>query len=385
MADNGGFTFAGVAINTLGLEYAPEKSETYVYKPATSNVHQEVFDSHDGGYYYGSSRQPKTFTLKCYYFLQEIDEGLMYKIYKNFPIGKKGNLIFDRRPWLTYKVVITKVDTADLKNRLNGTITITATCYKPFGYATITQNTETEGTAAYNSIKNNSTILTPTEYAALPANPTGPYTSDTHFHFYNGGTVNAKPLVKIKGDIPNNTSIANLTTGKAITLAAVNTGTNTLCIDCDSGKVYMEDTSGNKTFAFLYHKTGFIEIQPSEVTTGTTTNTLTRYTWTSPYSFKLLKNDASNALKIGDRVELWRSNGTVYYGYGIIKTITDVSYALSIGINKGDVVFPSTLYNDDVLYGICESAIPTWDDILLHVPDGGSITSLEMEYQYTFD
>lgn len=255
MADNGGFVFDGVAINSIGLEYAPDKSETYVYKPAPHTIHQEVFEAHSGGVYYGHSLQPKVFVLRCYYFLNEIADGLMYNIYKTFKIGRKGQLCFDKRPWLYYNVVITDVSTEEMFNHLNGIVTIKATAYDPRGYSNIT---ESDGT---DDVKNNSQLLTAAEKASLPANPTGPFTFDTHFHFYNGGTANAKPIVKISGNIPNGTAITNLTTGQSIVLAAYN-GSEELNIDCRTGKIYF--TGG--TPAFLYHRSGFIEIQPSRMT-----------------------------------------------------------------------------------------------------------------------
>ena len=44
----GGFSFCGVDIADLGLEYAPENANTYVYSPGAFDVNDESFPAHDG-------------------------------------------------------------------------------------------------------------------------------------------------------------------------------------------------------------------------------------------------------------------------------------------------------------------------------------------------
>ena len=46
----GGFTFCGVDIADIGLDYAPELADTFVYAPSRVRVHEETIDTHDGGY-----------------------------------------------------------------------------------------------------------------------------------------------------------------------------------------------------------------------------------------------------------------------------------------------------------------------------------------------
>ena len=58
---NGGFRFCGTDISVLGLEYVPDMKDTYVYAGTQTQVSQEVFEGHDGGYYYGMTKQPKEF------------------------------------------------------------------------------------------------------------------------------------------------------------------------------------------------------------------------------------------------------------------------------------------------------------------------------------
>ena len=87
----GGFSFCGTDIATIGLEYAPELENTYVYKPAKARIHEETFDGHNGGYYYGSSLEPKEFVLRCYFEEKEIDRGLMARVENLFREGRSGS------------------------------------------------------------------------------------------------------------------------------------------------------------------------------------------------------------------------------------------------------------------------------------------------------
>lgn len=58
----GGFSFCGTDIADLGLEYVPETANTYVFAGSDYKIHEQVFDGHHGGYYYGSTVSPKVFT-----------------------------------------------------------------------------------------------------------------------------------------------------------------------------------------------------------------------------------------------------------------------------------------------------------------------------------
>ena len=140
----GGFTYRGVDIAELGLEYAPEIEETYVYRPAASTLPDETFDGHNGGYYYGITYQPKEFTLRCFFEEERIDRGVMAKVYATFKKGSSGRLVFQRRPWCYYNVVIEDVlSTIEvIENDNTGTmkiqiakpnISISSGCYQKYG------------------------------------------------------------------------------------------------------------------------------------------------------------------------------------------------------------------------------------------------------------
>jgi hypothetical protein len=86
----GGFTFCGTDIHTLGLEYAPDNAHTYVYSKSPAKVHELDYDAHDGGYFYGTSTAPKVFSLRCYFEEKHINEGVLTRIEQFFTPGRTG-------------------------------------------------------------------------------------------------------------------------------------------------------------------------------------------------------------------------------------------------------------------------------------------------------
>lgn len=129
----GGFSFCGIDIADIGLEYAPELADTYVFSSKDYSVQQQTFDAHDGGYFYGISVQPKKFTLRCIYQDTHINEGIITKIERLFRRGRTGRLIFKKRPWMYYVATVTKCNVSTITNYLNGIATIEMTAYYPYG------------------------------------------------------------------------------------------------------------------------------------------------------------------------------------------------------------------------------------------------------------
>ena len=106
----GGFSFCGVECGELNLQYVPENAETYVYRPAKYEVHEQAFEGHDGGYFYGTTTAPKEFKLRCIYQDEHINNGSMTAILNFFKRGKTGRLSFEKRPWVWYNATVTNVD-----------------------------------------------------------------------------------------------------------------------------------------------------------------------------------------------------------------------------------------------------------------------------------
>ena len=264
----GGFSFCGIDIADIGLEYAPENSHTYVYGPGSSNIHEESFDGHDGGYFYGTTKTPKELVLRCFYEEKHIAHGVMAKFHALFKVGKSGMLIFKRRPWCYYYATVTNVNTDDMKNYLNGLVVITMKAYYPFA-----RGLEVNGHLFYNlrtdpyhdeimlntGLFDDDTLVPLTEFSDITFS-TNPYP----ILLYNPGTERAKVGIIISGHSGDNGIIIhNSTTNQETKFVAFNVdGTNYIATDSISGKTIVKTDYG-KELAFLYHDKGFIELEPS--------------------------------------------------------------------------------------------------------------------------
>ena len=264
----GGFSFCGVDIQDVGLEYAPELEDTYVYGSATTKVYEETFDGHNGGYFYGASRDPKQFILRCFFEETVIDKGLFTKIQHLFKVGKSGKLIFKRRPWCYYYATVTEYDDHELSNYLNGIIKITMKAYYPFARCDdlyslrLTPNHENimENSALYDTDG-----MAP-EQAFTNINLTKPNTFS--FTLGNPGTERAALTIVAAGDVGAGVIIRNKTTDQEMKLVAMSKAKTTnvnkvVTVDGISGKTILSVEDGSDaSLAFLYHDYGFIELAP---------------------------------------------------------------------------------------------------------------------------
>ena len=263
----GGFSFCGVDIADIGLEYAPDVKDTYVYAPAKTNVHEETFEGHNGGYTYGAYKEPKLFTLRCYYEDNHIAKGLMAKVFALFRVGKQGRLIFQRRPWCYYHAVVTSVDYSEMHSYANGLITVEMKAYFPFARAEKLDPDWDDAHLFYNELTDpchaevmqNSAILD--KECMVPSMvftdaPTNPVL------LYNPGTERAKVDIVISGEAGDGITIANRTTEQAARYVAFNSESGEIYTDGTNGKT-VKTINGNTTLAFLYHDYGFIELEPA--------------------------------------------------------------------------------------------------------------------------
>ena len=269
----GGFSFCGVDIAEIGLEYAPENKDTYVYAPNSSEIHDETFEGHNGGYIYGSSRKPKEFTLRCFYQDSHIAHGNMALALNLFRVGKSGKLIFQRRPWCYYYATVISVDTSDMFNYMNGLIVITMKAYYPFARGLeVKKNADSEGHLLYNlkddpyhdeimentALFDNADMMPITEYDLAP---------NGTFLLYNPGTERATLGIVIAGTAGDDgIIIGNNTTGQKCKYSNFETGQNEnqkyIYTDGINGKTILYN-NGVKELAFLYHDYGFIELEPA--------------------------------------------------------------------------------------------------------------------------
>lgn len=271
----GGFTFDGIDIDKLDLEYAPDNANTYVHKATASTISEQKFEGHDGGYYYGETAQPKDFILRCFYSGKNVTEGLMSRIYQVFRIGRSGKLIFKHRPWCWYVATVVAVDCTQLLNYANGFVTITLRAYYP--YARTDMFSIPEFTDWEKDIKLNSGLfLDPTripyykvqngkKIVGLTLN--SPLTQQTNMLLYNPGTERAKVAIEIAGDVGNGVVIANKTTGQKCKFVGISRDITTnvnryVVADSLNNKVVLTGGNVSTQLAFLYHDNGYLELAP---------------------------------------------------------------------------------------------------------------------------
>ena len=257
-----GVSFCGVDIETLGLEYVPDKKETYVFKSASSSIEEESFNGHDGGYYYGSTLKPKDFSLLCYYEETDIRNGIMSKVQALFKTGRTGKLVFSIRPWCYYIATVISVDTSSMLNFRNGLITITLRAYYPFARTDFTQISEWD-LDRFDVMKNSGYILKEGREPDAPVVGS----EDSRFLVYNPGTVTADAFIEIAGDVDEGVIIKNTTNGTECEIVALSKAVTSdenkyLIIDSLSGKTVLTDGETGE-IAFLYHDHGFITLEPA--------------------------------------------------------------------------------------------------------------------------
>lgn len=279
---SGSFSFCDVDVKDLGLEYAPEMENTYVYRPAETSTHIETYEGHNGGYAYGIWKQPKEFILRCFFEDEYIDRGIMAQVYHLFKVGRSGKLVFDRRPWCYYYATVTEPIEENFTNYKNGLITIRLKAMYPFArsdimacplenkyYWDVTKTRHNlDYKCHYDLMKNSAvfddeTIMTNTSYNLTTAN----LSANNPILLANPGTERAALGIEIAGDVGAGVNIANATTEQsckmvAISKAATTNVNKTVFVDPISGKTTLNG-GGTKELAFLYHQYGFLELEPS--------------------------------------------------------------------------------------------------------------------------
>lgn len=260
------FSFCGVDVEDIGLEYAPDIKDTYVYAPAITDIHEETFEGHNGGYFYGANKQPKEFTLRCFFEEKHISRGLMAKVFDLFRVGNQGQLIFRQRPWCYYYATVTaNPDLSEVSNYLNGVITIKMKAYYPYARGIevngrLLSNLRTD--PHHKDVMQNTALLD-RDYMVPNTQLTTPITQQTSVLLYNPGTERAKVDIVISGSAGDGVTIANNTTRQSCRYVAFNTNNNEyIYTDGISGKTIIND-DGIERMAFLYHDYGFIELEPA--------------------------------------------------------------------------------------------------------------------------
>ena len=261
---NGGFTFCGVDVANLGLEYAPELEDTYVYRPAKQNVYDQVFEGHNGGHFYGASYEPKEFILRCIFEETAIDKGFLSSVQSFFRVGKSGKLIFKRRPWCYYYATIVEYDDTGITNYLNGIIKITMKAYYPFARCDDVYSLRTmpyhENIIANTALYDIDGMAPQTDFEDI--------TSKTDIIIGNPGSVDADVAIRVAGNSGGGVIIRNNTNKTEVKIVAMSKAKTTnvnkeVRIDGISGKTTLYDNdTGDSKIAFLYHGYGFLKLDP---------------------------------------------------------------------------------------------------------------------------
>lgn len=287
----GGFSFCGVDIVDLNLNYAPDLQDTYVYRPTEFDLREESTEGQDGGYFYGASKKPKEFVLRCYFENKAIDRGLMTKIYHTFKVGNSGKLIFKRKPWCYYYATVVNAPAPELYNYLNGLFTVTMKAYYPFARCDsmvsrrVVSENITDVDRSYFDVMQNTALFESEDM--VPQTEFTNVTSSIPILLANPGTERAPVCIVVAGDVGGGIVLTNLTTGQRCGINAITRSLTTekgllVLIDSLNGNVMMSD---GVSPAFVYHDRGFISLEPSypcirdvyatfDGTTVTTTNIL---------------------------------------------------------------------------------------------------------------
>lgn len=283
----GGFTFCDVDIADIGLEYAPTLDNTYVYRPTKYSIHEQSFDGHAGGYYYGATAKPKDFSLRCYFEDMAMKDGIMSQVNSLFAIGTTGRLVFQQREWCWYTATVIDVDPSQITNKYNGFITITLRAYYPFSR---TDSWATSETYLSDMLANSALLRTASKNPPRTITESTAMVADDFENrtilLYNPGTEYAPLTIKINGECPDGVVVENATTGQSCRFVGISQSiskfhTKFLVSDGLNAKVILSNASGtSKEYGYLYHDYGFLGVAPSfpivrDVVAGTTAGSST--------------------------------------------------------------------------------------------------------------
>ena len=248
-----GFTYNGIHSSKLGCYLAQNAADRWFQSPDFENYKEEI-NGRDGGYYYGNRAKIRSIALDI--FFEDITIGTREKIRQWLDRNSAGDLIFDSRPFETYrnvrlgKVVPGKIYTTHLPgyphDTYSGTFTATFELYEPYGYLNYKYYTDydRENAGSYSGMM---------EVQRMPEAPTA---DSTTFLMYNPGTIACDTVLTIAGSAPNGITITNATNGTKCALNSL-PASGSLVIDSAKGTV---KAGGNMNFS--YHDEGYLKLAP---------------------------------------------------------------------------------------------------------------------------
>lgn len=382
----GGFTFDGMDIADLGLEYVPDNQNTYVYKPSQWNMNDESFEAHDGGYFYGTTVKPKDFVLRCIYEESHVNQGGMTRLFNAFKRGRTGRLIFAKRPWCWYVATVVSVDISQMTNYMNGVVTINMRAYYPFARTDktyITYNDPWEEDLMWNTA-----MMKGTEWDLSKNFAQTPITSQTSLPIllYNPGTENAPCAIEIAGNVGSGITIANQTTNQKCEIVGLNTsGDDYIIVDALSGKVL----HNNGSYAFLYHDNGFIDLESGYPRMDTVHVTATVTSQQPTTNTLHLEHSIGGKELIGKYVNMYVTGTTAVLGIAMLGI-------MNLGGDGSGFTFQSKIENvsddgltitlsDNLSTSVSTDAqLVSFNEIYVTPKDTMNITRLVFRYRPTF-
>lgn len=252
-----GFRYNGIHSDFFSCYYIPDESTLFDDK-----VDFEVYDDEpgwkSGGLYYGTRVKPREFVLSC--FFEDITREQKEKMMQWLDRKTSGDLIFDARPFVRYKVRPTKKVNGKIYtqnyahlagDRYSGTFDVTFTAYDPYGYLLYSSydGMDHDGAAQYCGMIDKS---------MMPSSPAAP---STYFNVYNPGTERCGCVIRIGGS-GTDITIANDANQHKCKLMELPSGNKYLEIDSVNGTVMEVDPSTNKkTMAFHYSNDGYVMLE----------------------------------------------------------------------------------------------------------------------------
>ena len=261
----GGFTYGGVDIASLGFEYVPENQYTYVYQPAVFAPQEQAFEAHDGAYFYGATYKPKDFSLRLIYEDKHLMSGALTRLFNLFQRGKTAKLVFARRPWVWYMATVLSIDASQVKSFMNGVVTVNLRAYYPFGRSDLTY-IEQDYEYKEDLLANSAMVVGNEWQLDKDFASNGAITAANSYFIYNPGTQSCPVCIEIAGDFGTGITITNANTQQLCEIKSPTGGGLTsgqsLTFDALNGKVLIHST-GSTEYGYIYHDNGFIDLASS--------------------------------------------------------------------------------------------------------------------------
>lgn len=254
-----GFTYRGIHCEVMGVTYIPDASVRFNASPNVS-LSTDTVNWRDGDYFYNTRRQSRTFTLNCYF--ENISMDGRERIRRWLDEKQSGDLIFDDRPYVKYKVRPSKVTTGKIylqqegykyRKYYNGTLTITFVAHDPLGHLIQTTDEDVTDFDQYNDCNLLRSDMMPSK----------PAVTDRNFMIYNPGTLQCGVTFVLAGTAPNGLTITNKTNGTRCVLRGL-PSTGTLHVNSATGLVSTVYGVNDEEPTFAYHDIGYVQLVPND-------------------------------------------------------------------------------------------------------------------------